>query len=121
MVMEYVVGCALLQVIRTCAAEGRKLPAAIAVHIAIEVAAGLHAAHETTDDGAPLGVVHRDVSPSKVLLTRDGRLKVIDFGSAKAYGRLGETRSGSGIKGKLCYMSPEQAWGDPIDRRIDIY
>ncbi|HSR97428.1 MAG TPA: serine/threonine-protein kinase, partial [Kofleriaceae bacterium] len=122
MVMEYVDGCSLLQVIRSCAAEGRKLSTAIAVHIAIEVAAGLHAAHETVgDDGAPLGIVHRDVSPSNVLLTRDGRVRVIDFGIAKAHGRLGATRSGSGIKGKLCYMSPEQAWGDPIDRRIDIY
>jgi hypothetical protein len=122
MVMEHVDGCSLLQVIRACAAEGRKLSAAIAVHIAIEVAAGLHAAHETAgDDGAPLGIVHRDVSPSNVLLTRDGRVKVIDFGIAKAHGRLGATRSGSGIKGKLCYMSPEQAWGTAIDRRIDIY
>jgi serine/threonine-protein kinase len=121
-VMEYVDGCSLLQVIRTCAAEGRKLSGAIAVHLAIEIAAGLHAAHETTgEDGAPLGIVHRDVSPSNVLLTRDGRVKVIDFGIAKAHGRLGATRSGSGIKGKLCYMSPEQAWGDPVDRRIDIY
>jgi serine/threonine protein kinase len=122
MVMEHVDGCSLLQVIRACAAEGRKLSAAIAVHIAIEVAAGLHAAHETAgEDGAPLGIVHRDVSPSNVLLTRDGRVKVIDFGIAKAHGRLGATRSGSGIKGKLCYMSPEQAWGTAIDRRIDIY
>jgi serine/threonine protein kinase len=122
MVMEYVDGCSLLQVIRACAAEGRKLSAAIAVHLAIETAAGLHAAHETAgEDGRPLGIVHRDVSPSNVLLTRDGRVKVIDFGIAKAHGRLGATRSGSGIKGKICYMSPEQAWGDPVDRRIDVY
>src|SRR5262245_41259877 len=122
MVMEYVDGCSLLQLVRACAADQRKLSAPVAVHLAIEVAAGLHAAHETLgEDGEPLGIVHRDVSPANVLLGRDGRVKVIDFGIAKAHGRLGITRSGSGIKGKLCYMSPEQAWGDPVDRRIDVY
>jgi serine/threonine-protein kinase len=121
-VMEYVDGCSLHQLLHACVAEGRKLSPAIAVHIAIEVAAGLHAAHETCgEDGEPLGIVHRDVSPSNVLLTRDGRVKVIDFGIAKARGRLGATRSGSGLKGKLRYMSPEQAWGRPIDRRADLY
>jgi eukaryotic-like serine/threonine-protein kinase len=121
-VMEYVDGCSLQQLLHACVAGGRKLSPAIAVHIAIEVAAGLHAAHETRgEDGEPLGIVHRDVSPSNVLLTRDGRVKVIDFGIAKARGRLGATRSGSGLKGKLRYMSPDQAWGRPIDRRADIY
>jgi serine/threonine-protein kinase len=121
-VMEYVDGCSLHQLLYACVVGRYKLSPAIAVHIAIEVAAGLHAAHETCgEDGEPLGIVHRDVSPSNVLLTRDGRVKVIDFGIAKARGRLGETRSGSGLKGKLRYMPPEQAWGRPIDRRADIY
>src|SRR5262245_61410774 len=120
--MEYVDGCSLQQLLHACRAERRKLRAAVAVHIAIEAAAGLHAAHETPgSDGAPLGIVHRDVSPSNVLLTRDGRVKVIDFGIAKAHGRLSATRSGSGLKGKLRYMSPDQAWGRSIDRRADIY
>ena len=88
----------------------------------LEAAAGLHAAHETADeDGTPLGIVHRDVSPSNILLTRNGRVKVIDFGIAKARGRLGETKSGANLKGKLRYMPPEQAWGRPIDRRADVY
>jgi len=120
--MEYVDGCSLQQVLKTLAQRHEQLAPALAVHIALETAAALHAAHETVgDDGAPLGIVHRDVSPSNVLLTRDGRVKVIDFGIAKARNRLGETQGATSIKGKLAYMSPEQAWGKQIDRRTDVY
>jgi serine/threonine-protein kinase len=122
MVMEYVDGCSLEQVLKTLSMRGHRIAPEVAVHVALEAAAGLHAAHETAgDDGAPLGIVHRDVSPSNILLTRDGRVKVIDFGIAKARGRLGATSTGNKLKGKLRYMSPEQAWGRAIDRRTDVY
>src|SRR5262249_20924851 len=95
MAMEYVDGCSLEQVLKTLSIRGHLLAPEIAVYIAIEAASGLHAAHETTgEDGAPLGIVHRDVSPSNILLTRDGRVKVIDFGIAKARGRLSATSTG---------------------------
>lgn len=120
--MEYVDGCSLHQLLRTLVQRREQLAPALAVHVALETAAALHAAHETVgDDGAPLGIVHRDVSPSNVLLTRDGRVKVIDFGIAKARNRLGTTRAGSSLKGKVAYMSPEQAWGKETDRRTDVY
>lgn len=121
-VMEYVDGCSLEQLLRTLSRRKEQLSPEVACHIAMEVAAGLHAAHETVDDdGAPLGIVHRDVSPSNVLVTRDGRIKVIDFGIAKARNRLADTRTGDGLKGKLRYMSPEQAFGRELDRRTDVY
>jgi serine/threonine protein kinase len=121
-VMEYVEGCSLEQLLKVLVRRGEELSPEAAVHVALEVAAGLHAAHETTDEGgAALGIVHRDVSPSNVLLARDGRIKVIDFGIAKARNRLGQTRSGASLKGKLRYMSPEQARGQEIDRRTDVY
>jgi serine/threonine protein kinase len=121
-VMEYVDGCSLEQLLRTLSRRKEQLSPEVACHIAMEIAAGLHAAHETVDDdGAPLGIVHRDISPSNVLVTRDGRIKVIDFGIAKARNRLSDTRTGDGLKGKLRYMSPEQAFGREIDRRADVY
>jgi serine/threonine-protein kinase len=122
LVMEYVDGVSLDQLLITLQRKGMFLPPEVATHIVLEVADGLHAAHETVgEDGAPLGIVHRDVSPSNILITREGRVKVIDFGIAKARGRLGQTKSGASFKGKLRYMSPEQAWGRELDRRSDVY
>ncbi len=122
LVMEYVHGCALNQVLRALARQKRKLSPEMAVWIAIQVADGLHAAHEVSgDDGQLLGVVHRDVSPQNVLLAYKGHVKLIDFGIAKARGRAQQTATGSSIKGKLRYMSPEQAFGRAVDRTTDVY
>ena len=115
LVMEYVDGCSAGDLLRAVGASGGRLPIDVAAHIALRVAEGLHSAHETRDDGGnPLHIVHRDVSPSNVLLSREGHIKVIDFGIAKARGRLDETRASS-LKGKVAYMSPEQARGEPVD------
>jgi serine/threonine-protein kinase len=119
--MEYVHGCALSQLLKQLAVRQRRLPPAVAVWIAIQMADGLHAAHETCgDDGQPLHVVHRDVSPQNVLLSYTGHVKVIDFGIAKARSRQKETTTKS-LKGKLRYMAPEQAYGRKVDRRTDLY
>jgi serine/threonine-protein kinase len=122
LVMERVNGCSFHQLIRQAIRRGERIPMAAAVHIAMKAAMGLHAAHETSDDrGGPLGIVHRDVSPSNILISRDGNVKVIDFGIAKAHGRTVATHASHWPKGKLRYMSPEQAWGWELDRRSDVY
>ena len=121
LVMEYVHGCSLGQLLRELAHARRRLAPAMAVYIVSRIADGLHAAHETTDErGRPLGVVHRDVSPQNVLLSYKGQVKVIDFGVAKTTERSRQT-TGISLKGKIRYMSPEQARGHAIDRRSDVY
>ncbi|HTJ41271.1 MAG TPA: protein kinase [Kofleriaceae bacterium] len=119
--MEYVHG----EDVRAIANAGIKrdgdVPLHIAIAIAIGAAAGLHAAHELVDEhGTLVGLVHRDVSPSNVLVSYGGCVKLIDFGVAKAAGRQQETRAGT-LKGKIAYMSPEQCKGAPIDRRSDVF
>jgi serine/threonine-protein kinase len=119
--MEYVHGCTLSQLVQRLIVQGRGLSTELSVFIAMKVADGLHAAHEAKDEqGRALAVVHRDVSPQNVLLSYTGQVKLIDFGVAKAEGRDQET-TGSSLKGKIRYMSPEQAWGRAIDRRTDVY
>ncbi len=98
-----------------------RIPPPIAIAIAIDMLAGLHAAHEAKDpSGAPLGVVHRDVSPQNVVVGADGLSRVIDFGVAKAQHKLQQTRAGE-VKGKLAYMAPEQIEAGAVDRRADIF
>lgn len=121
LVMEYVHGASLSQLLGMLAKQGRRLQPELAVHIAVRVAEGLHAAHETGDDeGNLLNIVHRDVSPQNVLISSRGHVKLIDFGIAKARGRAVQTTSSS-LKGKISYMSPEQAYGRALDRRSDVY
>jgi serine/threonine-protein kinase len=118
LVTEHIDGCDLRTLLHHLRAAPRY---ELAVTILAELATGLDAAHETRDaEGAPLGLVHRDVSPSNVLLGVHGEIKVTDFGVAKARSRTYHTVSGS-IKGKAPYMAPEQILGEPLDRRADVF
>jgi serine/threonine protein kinase len=121
LVMEYVHGCSLAQLMGTLARMNRALMPELATSIAVQVAAGLHGAHEVRDEkGHLLGVVHRDVSPQNVQLAYEGHVKLLDFGVAKAKNR--ESTSTGALKGKLRYMSPEQATRrGAVDRRSDVY
>ena len=121
LVMEYVAGESLSRLVRTAAGFGTIVPPRIVIAIMCGVLRGLHAAHEATNErGEPLGIVHRDVSPQNILVGIDGQARVLDFGVAKAAGRLQTTRDGK-LKGKLAYMAPEQLRGKAVDRRVDIF
>ncbi|MEP7123244.1 MAG: serine/threonine-protein kinase [Byssovorax sp.] len=121
LVMDYVQGETLSRLLRASASRRQLVPPAIAVNVVLAALAGLHAAHEaTTEQGAPLHLVHRDMSPQNVMVGVDGSARVLDFGVAKAVGRAQHTREGE-IKGKIAYMAPEQIRGRGIDRRADIY
>jgi serine/threonine protein kinase len=118
-VMEYVPGESLARLMR--ASMRARIPPDVASSIMVGVLHGLHAAHEARDErGDPLCIVHRDVSPHNVLVGADGAAHVIDFGVAKARGRVQVTREGQ-IKGKLSYMPPEQLLGQGLDRRADVF
>lgn len=118
LVTEHVDGCDLRQLLRELRSPP---PLPLAIAIIAELATGLHAAHEATGtDGQSLQLVHRDISPSNVLLGIHGEVKLADFGVAKARSRSYHTVSGT-IKGKAPYMSPEQILGGQLDRRSDIY
>jgi serine/threonine-protein kinase len=120
MAMEYVHGRSVHDVLRLAGAQGG-VPLHCALTILVDVAAALHYAHERAGpDGQPLGLVHRDVSPSNVLVTYDGEVKLVDFGIAKATAHGNATRT-QAIKGKLAYMAPEQVRGDAVDRRADVF
>lgn len=121
LVLEYLRGVDLREVIKDCLHRRALLDVDIAVYIGAEVAAALHFSHEATGlDGRPLDLVHRDVSPKNIRLTFEGSVKLIDFGIARASNRATETTAGT-IKGTLGYMSPEQILGDRLDRRSDIF
>ena len=124
LVLEYVHGDALSSLFKSALArKDERLPVSVALSIAVGVLLGLHAAHDAKDEhGAALRIVHRDVSPQNVMVGADGHARVIDFGIAKAVGRLRTTKKGADeIKGKLAYMAPEQVLGEPLDHRADVY
>lgn len=121
LVMEYVAGESLASLLGAVSRAKERIPLSFAVHIASGALQGLHAAHEATNEkGEPLHLVHRDVSPHNVLVGTDGVARVLDFGVAKAAGRLQTTDEGR-IKGKISYMAPEQLAGRGVSARTDIF
>jgi serine/threonine-protein kinase len=121
LVMEYVQGVPLSYLVRVARRRNEPVPVSHAVGVMVDALLGLHAAHQaTSDSGEPLEVVHRDVSPQNILVGLDGVARVVDFGIAKAAGRLQTTRDGQ-IKGKAGYMAPEQIRGVHVDRRTDVF
>jgi serine/threonine protein kinase len=121
LVMEYIEGDTAAHLFSCAAQDGKDMPARVAIRIALDALAGLHAAHELKDDdGSPLEIVHRDVSPHNILVGVDGVSRITDFGIARAASRLATTRSGQ-LKGKIAYMAPEQARSERVDRRADVF
>lgn len=120
-VMEYLPGRDLKAVIRRLRADGRRIPVDLALWLIAEVCAGLDYAHRKVGpDGEPLHVVHRDVSPSNIVLGAGGEVKLVDFGIARARGGMHQSVSGT-LQGKFVYMSPEQAEGERTDPRSDVF
>lgn len=119
--MEYVDGRDLRTILKELDTRQAKMPLRVAVYIAQKVCAALHYAHTAKDvDGKPMDLVHRDVSPQNIILSTSGEVKLVDFGIAKAASKASHTQSGA-LKGKLLYMSPEQAWGKTINHQADIF
>jgi tRNA A-37 threonylcarbamoyl transferase component Bud32 len=120
--MEWVNGASLVHVVRGL--HGRDLQPVeprVAARIVAEACAGLHSAHELTDDHGPLEVVHRDISPHNILVSLEGTVKVTDFGVAKALGQSHQATATGHVKGKVAYMAPEILGADAFDRRSDIF
>jgi eukaryotic-like serine/threonine-protein kinase len=122
LVMEHVEGESLQRMQRAARKKGMHIPPGVLLRVMADVCAGLHAAHELCDEqGQPRGVIHRDVSPQNVLVSTKGVAKLIDFGIAKARDRLSGDTTTDQVKGKLRYMAPEQAVGQTMDRRADVW
>lgn len=121
LVMELVVGVSLSALIRAVLKKRAPFPVPVAVDVLAQAAMGLHDAHEArTMYGQPLEIVHRDVSPQNILVDVSGRVRITDFGVARALERATHTQSGE-VKGKIAYFAPEQVRGKAIDRRTDVY
>jgi serine/threonine-protein kinase len=121
-VMEYVEGANLKTVIESLRRQGKRLPVAVVLYTMMEACKGLHYAHDLTDpeNGRELGIVHRDISPPNILISKRGEVKLVDFGLAKATSQL-ETTDPGVVKGKFSYLSPEAASGKEVDRRADVF
>jgi eukaryotic-like serine/threonine-protein kinase len=120
-VMEFVDGADLKAIAENCRKQRREFPLECAVYIALKICEGLAYAHELKDqDGNPFGIVHRDMSPPNVLITKFGEVKIADFGLAKANNQLEKSEPGI-IKGKFSYLSPEAATGQEVDARTDVF
>jgi serine/threonine protein kinase len=118
--MEFIDGADLRRILDLTQKRGEEVGIGHAVQVAIGVCRGLHHAHSLKDSGKKLGIVHRDISPHNILISEAGEVKVTDFGIAKAAERA--THTGTGVvKGKLAYMAPEQAEGEPVDHRLDQF
>ncbi|HEY0708883.1 MAG TPA: protein kinase [Polyangia bacterium] len=118
--LEHIPGEDVSAIISRMIERGLLLPPEIVVRIMMEVCAGLHYAHTLSEQGEPLGIIHRDVSPSNIMVSYQGAVKLLDFGIAKAASRATATRTGN-IKGKFLFVAPEQVRGEPIDARVDLF
>jgi serine/threonine protein kinase len=119
--MEYVHGRDLRTIMRRAREKGLRMPLDLSLRVVSQVCAALEYAHRKKDDrGRPMEIVHRDVSPQNILISFEGEVKLVDFGIAKAATKASNTDRGA-LRGKLLYMSPEQAWGRTIDRRSDVF
>lgn len=119
--MEFIDGINLRELINRGQERNEPLPLDVCLYLASEICKGLDYAHSKRGpDGQPLGIVHRDVSPHNILVTFEGEVKIVDFGIAKAAMNVSQTQLGT-LKGKVTYMSPEQAVGKPIDHHTDIF
>ena len=111
----------LRTIMRRAREKGLRMPLDLSLRVVGQVCAALEYAHRKKDDrGRPMEIVHRDVSPQNILISFEGDVKLVDFGIAKAATKASNTDRGA-LRGKLLYMSPEQAWGRPIDRRSDVF
>jgi serine/threonine protein kinase len=119
--MEYVQGRDLRSILRRARERGTRVPLDLCALVASRVCSALEYAHRKKDDrGQPMMTVHRDISPQNILISFEGDVKLTDFGIAKAASKATVTEAGA-LRGKLLYMSPEQAWGKPMDRRSDLF
>src|SRR3989338_6894103 len=120
-VMDFVEGQNLSRLNKRVLRQTEKIPIPLACYIVAEVASGLNYMHRKTDEfGSSLNIIHRDISPQNIMVSYSGTVKIIDFGIAKAASKIGHTELGI-LKGKFAYMSPEQARGDVLDPRSDIF